>query len=217
MCRYQLSILGAAVAVALLAVTACATQAGTPAAVAATRSITCKQLYQAWRTGPANAAGRKLDADADAIGTADSDVPVIVNDLKNAGADAAALEAYPMPECADPAGYWLQYLAAVKAAGDNAGSASGLAALLLAAVPLKQVPAIQAKLNAELGKTVDVKVPLPLAQTAAPLPTVATVAPVAIPSPSAVPTLATIAPATMPAPSPLPTLATLATVPVAGS
>ena len=64
---------------------------------------------------------------------------------------------YPMPQCADPHGYWSQLLARVTAAGDNAASASGLSALLLAAVPLQGVPKIEKRLTTELNRTVGKK------------------------------------------------------------
>jgi hypothetical protein len=191
---------GALAGAALLVTAGCSAAGGGSSAAAQPAALTCKQQYQAWRTGPANPDGQKLQRDAAAIASADDDIPVMASDLKAVGADAAALEAYPMPKCADPAGYWLQYLAAMKAAGDNAGTASGLGALLLAAVPLKQVPGIQDKLNAELAKTVGVKAPLPVVQSAVPVPTLATVP---------VPTLQP--------PPPLPTLATMAPVPTAGT
>ena len=57
-----------------------------------------------------------------------------------------------MPACADPGGYWMQVLAHIKAAGDNAGSASGLGGLLLAEAPLKQVPGMEQKLTQELKR-----------------------------------------------------------------
>jgi hypothetical protein len=59
--------------------------------------------------------------------------------------------------CADPHGYFAQILARVTAAGDNAASASGLSALLLAAVPLQGVPTLEKKLTAELNRTVGLK------------------------------------------------------------
>jgi hypothetical protein len=120
-------------------------------------ALTCAQQYQAWKTGPANAPGKQLQADAATLSKAGEDIPVMTRGLQAVGADATALEAYPMPQCADPAGYWQQYLAAMKAAGDNAGSASGLGGIILAEAPLKQVPAIQSKLSAELAKTAGVK------------------------------------------------------------
>jgi len=126
---------------------------------AAAKPLTCAQQYANWKNGPAQARGRQLANDASALSTAgkNQDIAEMDADLKAIGADAAALEAYPMPQCADPAGYWAQYLTAVKAAGDNAGTASGLGGLLLAEAPLKNVSAIQSKLTAELAKTAAVK------------------------------------------------------------
>jgi hypothetical protein len=94
----------------------------------------------------------QLDADLSKISVAGDveDITALTSALKTAGADAAALEQYPMPACADSGGYWEQELARIKAAGDNAGSASGLGGILLAEAPLKQVPGLQQKLTAEL-------------------------------------------------------------------
>ena len=234
--------LAVAAAIALLGVAGCSalstsTIAGTGAAQPA--PLTCKQQYQAWRTGPANAGGRKLDADAAAIGSADDDIPAMASDLKAVGADAASMLAYPMPECADPAGYWPQCLNLMKAAGDNAGTASGLAALILAEVPLRQLPGIQTKLSAELKKTADVEAlsrqcshpsPRPSCPLLprSPFPPSAwrrcRLRPRSPPSPSllpplpvpTLPTLATVPVQTLPAP-PVPTLATVAPVPTTGS
>jgi hypothetical protein len=121
--------------------------------------LTCADQYANWKGGPANAAGKQAEADAAAVSAAgkSEDITEMDSSLKALGADAAALQAYPMPACADPAGYWQQYLSAMKAAGDNAGTASGLGALILAYAPLKQVPAIQSKLTAELAKTAGVE------------------------------------------------------------
>lgn len=120
--------------------------------------LTCAQQYANWKTGPANAPGKQLEAAAAGISAAgkSEDIAVMDSGLKALGADATTLQAYPMPACADPAGYWSQYLGAMKAAGDNAGTASGLGGLLLAEAPLKQVPAIQSKLTAELAQTAGV-------------------------------------------------------------
>ena len=148
----------AAGGIVLIAATACTAPGSAPGGSAA-KPLTCAQQYQAWRTGPANAPGKKLQSDAAAL-SADgkaADIAQMDTDLKSLGTDATALEAYPMPACADPAGYWPQYLGAMKAAGDNAGTATGLGAVILAEAPLKQVPAIQAKLTAELAKTAGVK------------------------------------------------------------
>jgi hypothetical protein len=85
-----------------------------------------------------------------------ADIPRLVTALKDAGRGAAALEAYPMPGCADPHGYWRQLLTRIQAAADNTKGSSGLAALMLAMVPLKQVPGIERKLGAELKQTAGV-------------------------------------------------------------
>jgi hypothetical protein len=75
--------------------------------------------------------------------------------MKRAGADAAALQAYPMPACADPARYWHQILASVRAAADNANmGGGGLAALALAEGPGKKAETLTGKLAAELRRTV---------------------------------------------------------------
>ena len=116
----------------------------------------CTQQYTAWQHGPARATGKKLGNALTAVQDAsgNSDLPALTSALETAGADAAAARPYPMPACADPAGYWGQMLAHIRAAGDNAGTASGLSALILAEVPLKAVPGLEAKLGAELKRTV---------------------------------------------------------------
>jgi hypothetical protein len=63
-----------------------------------------------------------------------------------------------MPHCADPHGYWPALLTRIQSAED-AGSGSGLGAILLAVAPLKRIPAIERKLGAELKQTVGEKTP----------------------------------------------------------
>ena len=55
-----------------------------------------------------------------------------------------------MPACADPAGYWTQMLADFKAAGDNAGSSSGLGGLVLATGRAKKAETLSSEISAEL-------------------------------------------------------------------
>ena len=66
---------------------------------------------------------------------------------------AAALASHPAPRCADPARYWALITARIRAAADNAGAGTGLGSLLLALEPLRGLPAIEAKLSAELKRT----------------------------------------------------------------
>lgn len=130
------------------------TAAGSPS-----QPLTCKQQFSAWRTGPAKALAEGFKADGTALDSAASaeDIPATDAALKKIGNDANQLNAYPMPACADPAGYWTQILAGIKAAGDNADSTPGLAGLLAAEAPMQHVKTLEAKLNAELMRTVGVK------------------------------------------------------------
>jgi hypothetical protein len=122
--------------------------------VSLAKPLTCNQQYDAWKTGPADTPDKQLDADLSQISTAgnDEDITAQTSALKTAGADAAVLERYPMPACADPGGYWMQTLAHIKAAGDNAGRPSSHAGLVLAEAPLKEVPGLEQKLTAELKR-----------------------------------------------------------------
>jgi len=158
-----LTALGAVAALVLIAggVDAMASSSGQRAAPAAATSPTvqtsasCEQQYEGWKTGPARAVAEKLTTDLNAVSSAGTaeDVPEMTSALQAVGADAAALRQYPMPACADPAGYWNTMLSRIKAAGDNAGSATGLSALLLAEAPLQTVPGLESKLTAELKRT----------------------------------------------------------------
>lgn len=137
---------------------------GGGAAYALTRSpakpLTCAQQYKAWQGGPADAlAKRTLGPDDKALTTAGNadDIPAMDSALGKLGGDASQLEAYPMPACADPAGYWTQMLADIKAAGDNASSTSGLGGLLTAMAPAEKVKPLEAELTAELARTAGVK------------------------------------------------------------
>jgi hypothetical protein len=137
-----------------------ATAAPASATAAATHSaaeapLSCKQQYKAWKNGAAKPVGKKLTTELNAVQAAggSEDIPAVLAALKAVGKTAADLERYPAPACADPHGYWKKILARIKAAGDNAGADSGLTGLLLAEAPLKDVPALEKKLDAELKRT----------------------------------------------------------------
>jgi hypothetical protein len=151
----------AALPATALALAACAStpsnppsSAGMATPSARTAMQTCKQQYDAWKTGPARTRADSIEADLNKVQSAANaeDVPRLNSALKAAGRDAAALDAYPMPACADPKGYWAQILGYVQAAGDNAGTSSGLSGLILAMAPLQKIQGVQAKLTAELDK-----------------------------------------------------------------
>jgi hypothetical protein len=152
---------GVLAASAVTAAAGCGSHAAAPAATASppathpaaqAAALSCKQQYTAWKLGPARAKGKQLTSTLHAVQTAaaSEDVPALTAALKTAGAAAASLDQYPMPACADPRGYWNAILARIRAAGDNAGSTSGLAALILAEAPLNDLSGLEAKLTAEL-------------------------------------------------------------------
>jgi hypothetical protein len=49
------------------------------------------------------------------------DINLMRGALRRAGILAHQLQAYPMPRCADPAGYWAQTVADIRADGDTPG------------------------------------------------------------------------------------------------
>jgi hypothetical protein len=150
----------AAVAAVVLsfALVACGSSTAPPAATAAAGStpLSCRAQYDAWKNGPARATAKALVAKVRSLEAADKvgDIPSLVATLKAAGRGAQALEAYPMPRCADPKGYWHQFLVRLRAGADNASTGTGFGALLLAMGPLKPVPGIMRKLTAELKQNV---------------------------------------------------------------
>lgn len=139
--------------------------ATSPASIAAgsgSNPLTCKQQFKDWQTGPAKAAAQSVKTDGNALDSAanSEDIPATDASLKALGNDAVKLEAYPMPECADPAKYWTQLLAGLKAVSDNANSAPGMAGLLAAEAPMEHVKSLETKLDAELKRTTGAKVSL---------------------------------------------------------
>jgi hypothetical protein len=159
----HLATIGAVVVIAAF-LTACGTSSSPTGSVGATASSpaepggSCRAQFEAWRHGPAKTAAEKLIAKFNALkNDADAaDLPRTDAALKEAGRTVAAVQAYPIPHCADPHGYWTAILTRVRSAGDNAGSSQGLGGLLLAMVPLKQVPGLLNNLSAELKQTTGV-------------------------------------------------------------
>jgi hypothetical protein len=147
----SIPLLGAIIAiVALIVLTGCGSGAG------AAHHASCLTQYQAWQQSPARALAKTFATDLQKANAAASiqDIPRLAAALKTAGHDATALQAYPMPHCADPAGYWHQGLAGVRAAADNANAGSGLGALMTAMGPGQKAQATFGKLGAELQRTV---------------------------------------------------------------
>jgi hypothetical protein len=156
------ALIPAALAAALIA--GCGNNGVTPAGTttnAATGPIaakpqSCHDIYNNWRLHSGQLAiVTRLKADLDALSTAGTaeDFPLTRTDMVKVGADARQLGTYKMPACADPAGIYPKWIAALEAVGDNAKSATGLGSILLALAPLKLVKTLTTQLAGELHKT----------------------------------------------------------------
>jgi hypothetical protein len=115
----------------------------------------CLQQYRSWDGGPSHAAGENLVAALNAVEAASSaaDVATTSAALQRAGTAAGTLARYPIPRCADPQGYWRAVLVRVQAAA-HSGAPGGPGTLAAAAGALKEMPALDRKLAAELRRTV---------------------------------------------------------------
>ena len=144
-------LLAGAALTAALTLTAC----GSGGSSAASPPRSCLQQYRSWNAGPAHAAGENLVAALNGVEAANAALKNSTTNaaLKRAGAAATALARYPIPNCADPTGYWRAVLVQIQAAAHNARG-SGQGALVAAAVVLHNMPALDLKLASELKQTV---------------------------------------------------------------
>ena len=144
-------LLAGAALTAALTLTAC----GSGGSSAASPPRSCLQQYRSWNAGPAHAAGENLVAALNGVEAANAALKNSTTNaaLKRAGAAATVLARYPIPNCADPKGYWRAVLVQIQAAAHNA-STSGQGALVAAAVMLHNMPALDIKLANELKQTV---------------------------------------------------------------
>jgi hypothetical protein len=136
---------------AVLALTGCSASGGS-ASVAS-----CRTRYEAWKHNPAELAqARKLTAGLNAVTfqAHAENFPATMTALRDSAAAARTLARTKPPGCADPQGYYPQFLSRIEAAGSKAGKVPGLTGIVLAVAPLKTIGAIQAKLNGELVRTV---------------------------------------------------------------
>jgi hypothetical protein len=157
----KLAAAASAVLAAALSLSACDLAATLiqPAASPAALPPTCHQQYEAWKHGVVGGEFAVFRSALKAVNRAahHQDAPKLAAALQQAGAAARWLSATPPPRCADPKGYYAQMLAKATAAADNAKTATGLSALILAAGQLQTVPGIENKLKAQLDNTVGVK------------------------------------------------------------
>lgn len=155
--RSLIALAAAAIATALLA--ACGSAGTSAVGSSPAKPLSCSAQYRAWKHGPVHPAAKRLQARLRVVTAASrsEDIPALRTALRKLGPAVRAVQAYPMPKCADPAGYWPKMLAYMKASADNAGTATGLAGILLAVSPLKHVQPVAKKLQAELRRTAGLK------------------------------------------------------------
>ncbi len=118
------------------------------------RPVSCRQQYETWRHGPAQAQVSKLAPTLRTIQAAgkSGDVSGLTTTMTKLKPTAMVLADYPMPHCADPAGLYAELVNQVYAAGSGARSARGLSGLLKAAAPLEGLKTIESRLTAEAGR-----------------------------------------------------------------
>jgi len=124
--------------------------------VASAASPGCLVQYRLWASGPAHGAGDNLTAALNGLASASaaSDIATVGAALKRAGTAARTLGHYPIPACADPKGYWRAVLVRIEAAAASAGTSTGQGTLTIAQGVMKQMPALERKLAAELQITI---------------------------------------------------------------
>jgi len=187
--RLETSLIGAAVFVAVsstltllitfravlsLAVTgffaaACGGHGASPgrSTLSAARPVSCHQQSETWEHGPAQPAASELAATLKTIRAAEKsgDVPGLSAAMEKLVPAALGLADHPVPNCADPAGLYVDFVDRIYAAGSNARSAKGLSGLLKAAAPLKGLQVIESRLTAEVNHALtaskDAKPPAP--------------------------------------------------------
>jgi hypothetical protein len=112
----------------------------------------CKQLYQAWKDGPARALLGQFLTALNAVPEIDSEtnIPAATDAAEKAAQPAARLAGYPVPACADPAGYFTEILATVRTAAATAGTVTSQSAQAQALTPLNGVPTLEADFTDEV-------------------------------------------------------------------
>jgi len=137
-------IIVAAAGAALAGLTACSSGVAPAAAPGnAPIPVSCTQKYQTWEHG--QGAGLVPAIHAISVASTVGNAKVLTAALNKAKPDVARAARYPVPACADPAGYWDVLLMHVTAAAASTRSASSM----LAAV--QDVPKIYNRLAAELN------------------------------------------------------------------
>lgn len=121
----------------------------------AKRPVSCRRQYENWTHGPGYARDRTLQADVRLVLAAEKtgNSHVLQSGLKKLMPAAVATGlADALPHCADPGSLYAGYLTQAYSAGYNARKAKGLAGLLAAAAPLRDLRVMQSRLDAEVHR-----------------------------------------------------------------
>lgn len=120
--------------------------------------LSCQQQYTAWRAGPVRAAGQQVMTDLTALKSANSeDVSQLTYGLRRLSYDSSTLERYPMPTCADPAGYWAQSITYMGNSAAMYAQRPGSMPVISPAAFMQRVRNLRTRLSAELSRTVGLK------------------------------------------------------------
>lgn len=146
--------MAAAAAAAILSLAAC--DHATPVHTAAAKPKTCTQQYAALVRGPGGKVLREINKSLSQLrgDSASDDIPATLADARAMGTEAREAGKYPVPRCADPAGYWPRALAEMRAMGDDAGMrGSAETELETATGPIGRMVRLIKRFSAELDQT----------------------------------------------------------------
>jgi len=119
--------------------------------------VPCGQQYEAWKHGLGFVVDRKLQAVVKAVQAAENsgNAAAMASAMRQLmPAAMAAANAYVIPRCADPHGFYSDYITGSYEAGYAARSAKGLSGLWKAAEPLKGLTNLESRLTAEVNRAV---------------------------------------------------------------
>jgi hypothetical protein len=135
---------------------AASTPASTVAAsTAAGSTAACAQQFHAWQNGSAHSAIIDFDAAQQALADESSSgqPALIAASLNILGQRAAALASFPVPDCADPNGYFAALLSRIGTVTGEVGPDANLTILQQAINQLDSVFSLESDFTAEVKQT----------------------------------------------------------------
>ena len=153
----KIAAIAAAASLAMGTAVACGSSSG---ASHTTTPAVCSRQYGDWRNGPQGVPVDYLQKELHTVALAmlAVDLRAIRVWLIKIGPTAQIVQTYPMPRCADPAGYWRKYLADARAGSRIARTGSNNRRTIVHALSaMKPLKPLGVKLAAELSRTARVK------------------------------------------------------------